>query len=62
MDRVSVGGGHGIRACAVNIGVNCKCGGIDREMAFDDIAVVVDPDQVGDFDLAEVNTERVHPK
>ena len=35
---------------------------LDRLLAFDDIAVMVDPDQVGDFDLTEVNTERVYPE
>ncbi len=62
MDAVGVGGGYRIGACTVHIGVNRKRRSIDREIAFDHIAVMVDPDQVGDLDLTEVNTERVYPE
>ena len=59
---MGVGGSDRIGACIVHAGMNCERCGIDGQITFDDIAVMVDPNQVGDLDLAEVDAERVYPK
>ena len=39
-----------------------ECGRVEGPVAVDDLAVVVDEDQVLDADLFEVHPERVHPE
>ena len=47
---------------AAHLRVDRERGGVHRRVAFDDLAVVVDADQVGDADVLEAHPERVDPE
>lgn len=55
-------GGHDVRAGSVNAGMNGKGCKIDFRVAFDHFAGVIDQNQVGGANLAEMQTEGIHPK
>ena len=57
-----MGGGHHVGAGRVDLGVDGERGRVDRPVALDHLAVVVDQDQVGDPDVAEVHAEGVDPE
>src|SRR5882757_7191692 len=42
--------------------MNGKRSGVDRPMALNDLAAVIDADQVGDLDQAKVHPERIDPE
>ena len=42
--------------------VDGKCCGVDRVVALDNFAFVIDQDQVGHTDLSEVDAEGVYPE
>ena len=54
---MGVGGSHHIGTRRVDLGVNGEGGGVDRPVALDHLAVVVDQDQVGHPDVTEVHAE-----
>src|SRR5262245_13440996 len=60
--RMRVGGRHTIGARRVNRRVDGEGGDVDRGAALDDLAFMVDQDQVGDPNLAEIHAERVDPE
>ena len=62
VDRVGVGGRDHVGPGGVDLRVDDERGLVHRPVALDDLAVVVDEDQVLDPDLLEVHAERVHPE
>ena len=62
VDRVGVGGGDHVGAGGVDLRVDDEGGGVDRHVALDHLPLVVDQDEVGDPDVAEVHGEGVHPE
>ena len=62
VQRVRVRRRDHVRPGQVHLGVDAERGPVDRLVAFDHGALVVDQDQVGDLDLAEVHPERVDPE
>ena len=60
--RVRVGGRDHVGPGGVDLRVDRERGAVDRRVALDDLALVVDQDQVGDPDVAEVHAERVDPE
>ena len=59
---MGVGRGHHVGPGRVDLGVDGEGGRVDRAVALHDVALVVDQDQVGHRDLAEVDGERVDPE
>ena len=57
-----MGGGDDVGAGRVHLRVDGEGGRVDRPVALDDLAVVVDADQVVDRDVLEVHAERVDPE
>ena len=60
--RVRVGGGDDVGPGLVDRRVDHERGPVDRLAAVDDVAVVVDEDQVADAHVAEAEAERVDPE
>src|SRR5262245_13561728 len=54
--------GHYVRPGRVNPGMNRECGCVDRLASFNHLALFIDEDQVGDTNLSEVDSKRIHPK
>ena len=57
-----MGGRDHVGAGLVDLGVDGECRLVHRQASLDDLAVCVDEQQVGHFDLAEADAERVHPE
>lgn len=55
-------GGDHIRSSRMHLRVNRKRGHIDRVLAFHYLAAVIHQDQIGDANLAEMHSKRIHPK
>ena len=55
-------GGHDVRPGLVDLRVDREGGGVHRVAALDDLAGVVDQDQVADPDVGERRPERVDPE
>ena len=62
VDRVGVGGGHHVGPGRVDLGVDGEGGPVDGAVAFHDLALGIDADEVGDRDVAEVDGEGIHPE
>ena len=62
MNAVAVRGGDDIGPRLVNRRVDHERGAVDRVFAEDDVAVVVDEDQVAHLGVAEADRERVDPE
>jgi hypothetical protein len=62
VERMRMGRGNHIGACAVDLGVNGKGGTVDRVFSLDHFAAIVHQDQVRDADLAEVHPKRIDPE
>ena len=62
VDRVGVGRGDDVGPRGVDGRVDDERRAIDRALALDDLAVVVDENQVRDADVAEVHPEGVDPE
>ena len=62
VDRVRVRGGDHIRTGRVHGRVDGERGGVHHGFALDDLALVVDADEVGRADVAEAHAEGVHPE
>src|SRR5262245_59501171 len=60
--RMRVGGGHRIGARRVNRRVDGEGGDVDRVFALDDLAIMVDQDQIRDANLAEIHAEGIDPE
>src|SRR5471030_2145990 len=59
---MGVSGGHGVGPRGVYAGMDGEGGGVDRAVALDRFAQVVDQNQIGDTDVSEINAERIDPK
>jgi hypothetical protein len=59
---MGVSRGDNFRPRLVDLIVNRKGRDVDRSRTFDDIAVLIDTDEVGGFDLAETHAERIDPE
>src|SRR5439155_14801866 len=59
---VGVGGGNYIGPGRVHLGVDDEGGGVDGPVAAHHVALVVDEQQVGHADVAEVHGEGVDPE
>src|SRR5262245_9753954 len=57
-----MGGGDATGARRMNRRMNREGGGVDHVSAFDDLAFVVDQDQIRDANLAEIHAERIDPE
>src|SRR5205814_648169 len=60
--RVRVGGSNDLGPGRMHLRVDDERGRVDGTITFDDVALVVDQDQVGHLDLAEVHSEGVDPE
>ena len=59
---MGVGGGHDVGPGGVDLGVDGEGGAVDRPVALDDLALVVEQHQVADPDVGEGLAERVDPE
>jgi len=57
-----VGGGHHIGPGRVDLGMDGESSRIHGAVAFDDLTLIIDTDEVGDRDMAEVDGEGVDPE
>ncbi len=57
-----MGGGHDIRSCRVDLGVDGEGGGVDRPVAVDHLPDLIDQEKVSDPDLLEVHAEWIDPE
>jgi hypothetical protein len=62
VDGVGVGGRHHVGAGGVDLRVDGEGGGVDRPVAHDDLAAVVDQNEVLDADELEAHPEWVDPE
>ena len=60
--RVTVRSSDDIGTCLVELAVNSECSGVDRAVANDDVAVMIDTDQITDGHEFEIMTKRIHPE
>jgi hypothetical protein len=59
---VAVRSSDDIGTCLVELAVNSECSGVDRAVANDDVAVMIDTDQITDGHEFEIVTKRIHPE
>src|SRR5437764_1291769 len=53
---------HTIGACRVNLRVDCKCRSIDWHIAINDLALMVNQNQIRYANMAEVHAKGIYPE